>query len=252
MDKDLAFLTRCSNEELKFLFDILTKKGSLTEFITTSPEYKKYGKDYRQYVELLAAEVQDFGSNTFWFRKDYHTVAKAACKKSGASCNSSDSTEEIESKMLAHMMGKAWEKLSEKDKNVFIDNCGYCGGDVCTFLVKKGASKFFDYLLRDGATASYQTSLIIANAVTRQTLNRGISFAANTLSKPLVVSTLAGTTAAGLTLGRLASVFAGPVGWALTAGLTVLDIAGPAYRVTVPAVAYIGCLRNIKKYQGKR
>ena len=116
MDKDLAFLTRCSNEELGFLFDILTKKGSLSEFITTSPEYKKYGKDYRQYVELLAAEVQDFGSNTFWFRKDYHTVAKAACKKSGASCNSSDSTEEIESKMLAHMMGKAWEKLSEKIK----------------------------------------------------------------------------------------------------------------------------------------
>ncbi|MDY2964685.1 MAG: DUF3944 domain-containing protein [Megasphaera massiliensis] len=234
MDKDLAFLYRCSNDELEFLFQILTTKGSLSEFITTSPEYKKYGKDYRQYVELLATEVQDFGSNTFWFRKDYYTVAKAACKKSGASCNSLDSIEEIESKMLAHMMGKAWGKLSEKDRNVFIDSCGYSGRDVRNFLAKKGVYSFFGYLLKNGGMASYQTSLIIANAVARQTLNRGIS-------------TLAGTTATGLTLGRLASIFTGPVGWALTAGWTVLDIAGPAYRVTIPAVAYIGCLRNIKK-----
>jgi len=41
MDKDLAFLTRCSNEELELLFKILIKEGSLTESITGSEAYKK-------------------------------------------------------------------------------------------------------------------------------------------------------------------------------------------------------------------
>ena len=232
MDKDLAFLARCSNDELKFLFDILTKKGSLTEFITTSPEYKKYGKDYRQYVELLATEVQDFGSNTFWFRKDYYTVAKDACKKSGASCNSSDSVEEIESKMLSRVIDKAWDKFSENDKKAFVDGCGYSGKNSHIVLKGAGPGMFFT-LFRQAGFESYKMSVIIANTLSRQIFNRGLPFAANAA------------------LTKWLSIFTGPVGWALTAGWTVLDIAGPAYRVTIPAVAYIGCLRNIKKYQGK-
>lgn len=249
MDKDLAFLVRCSNEELELLFKILIEEGSLTESIRGSEEYKKYGADYRQYVDLLAQEVLDFGSNTFWFREDYHTVAQDACKKLGVSYNSLDSAEEIEDKMCAYLMGETWKSLSEDTQMAFLETWGYNGKNNHTILKAVGSNLFFN-LLRDSTLASYQMSLIVANAVARQTLNQGLSFAAAAFAKPLVTSAFK-SSAASLTLGRAAAVLAGPIGWALTAGWTIVDIAGPAYRVTIPAVSYIGCLRNIKKYQRK-
>ena len=41
-------------------------------------------------------------------------------------------------------------------------------------------------------------------------------------------------------------VTTGPIGWALTGAWTAFDLAGPAKRVTVPAVIQIAVLR--KKY----
>ncbi|MDE6045338.1 MAG: hypothetical protein K2F85_07480 [Helicobacter sp.] len=40
-------------------------------------------------------------------------------------------------------------------------------------------------------------------------------------------------------------VFLGPIGWIITALWTALDIAGPAYRVTIPATIQIACMRQI-------
>lgn len=249
MDKDLAFLTRCSNEELESLFEFFIKQGSKTESITGSEEYKKYGADYRKYVDLLAQELLDFGSNTLWFRENYHTVAKDACKKLGVSCNSSDSAKEIEDKMCAHIMGETWKTLSIDTQRAFLETWGYNGKRDYTVLKAVGPKLFFS-LLRENSLASYQISIVVANTVVRQTLNKSLPFAAVALAKPLVTGTIA-SSAAGFTLGRAAAVLAGPIGWALTAGWTIVDIAGPAYRVTIPAVSYIGCLRNIKKFQEK-
>ena len=50
--------------------------------------------------------------------------------------------------------------------------------------------------------------------------------------------------ASGSVLSRSLSVLAGPIGWALTAAWTAYDIAGPAYRVIVPAVIQIAYLRQ--------
>ena len=43
---------------------------------------------------------------------------------------------------------------------------------------------------------------------------------------------------------RRISAFAGPVGWAITAAWTAYDVAGPAYRVTIPAVIQVAFLRQ--------
>ena len=45
-------------------------------------------------------------------------------------------------------------------------------------------------------------------------------------------------------------MLAGPVGWALTGAWTLTDVAGPAYRVTIPAVIQIALLR--KTYQAEK
>jgi Zn finger protein HypA/HybF involved in hydrogenase expression len=43
---------------------------------------------------------------------------------------------------------------------------------------------------------------------------------------------------------RLLGILAGPIGWAVTAIWTAIDIAGPAFRVTIPATIYIAALRQ--------
>ncbi|WP_409012598.1 hypothetical protein [Bacteroides xylanisolvens] len=42
----------------------------------------------------------------------------------------------------------------------------------------------------------------------------------------------------------MASIMMGPIGWILTAVWTLIDIAGPAYRVTIPAVIQIAYIRQ--------
>ena len=57
-------------------------------------------------------------------------------------------------------------------------------------------------------------------------IGRGLSFAGNAL------------------LTRTMSILAGPIGWAITGVWTAVDIASPAYRVTVPAVIQVAFLRR--------
>ncbi|WP_417881345.1 hypothetical protein [Vibrio sp.] len=46
------------------------------------------------------------------------------------------------------------------------------------------------------------------------------------------------------TVVRTASVLAGPVAWAITGVWTAIDLAGPAYSVTIPSVIHIAMLRK--------
>jgi len=77
---------------------------------------------------------------------------------------------------------------------------------------------------------AYELALIVANTVAKAVLGRGLSLAANA------------------TITRAVSLFAGPAGWILTGLWTAFDIAGPAYRVTIPAVIQIAFLRLKMKY----
>ena len=85
--------------------------------------------------------------------------------------------------------------------------------------------------IRFSGFAAYQVALIVANAVARTVAGRGLALAVN----------------AGLT--RAMGIFAGPIGWVLTALWTAFDIAGPAYRVTLPCVVQVAFLRAKMKYQ---
>ena len=79
---------------------------------------------------------------------------------------------------------------------------------------------------KSGGFKSYMLLVSVVNAVMKFLIGRGLSFAANA------------------TLTRIASIMTGPVGWALTALWTIVDIAGPAYRVTIPAVIQIAYIRQ--------
>ena len=75
----------------------------------------------------------------------------------------------------------------------------------------------------------YRTSTVIVNSMAQQLLGHGLRSAV-----------VAGGTFAG---GRAVAALAGPVGWVIAGVWTAVDLAGPAYRVTIPCVLHIAMLR---------
>lgn len=72
---------------------------------------------------------------------------------------------------------------------------------------------------------AYQLAAIVANAVAKAVLGHGLRFAVNS------------------TIMKTISIFAGPIGWFISGLWTVIDLAGPAYRSTIPLVCIIASLR---------
>lgn len=81
-------------------------------------------------------------------------------------------------------------------------------------------------MIAAGGFASYQIAVIVANAVWKALFGAGLSFATNA------------------NITRALSIFAGPIGWIITGLWTIVDIAGPATRVTIPAAFLIALLKE--------
>lgn len=131
--------------------------------------------------------------------------------------------------MLSSILQKSLEKMSDEEIRELCDELGVKNTNK---LGKQALSTAALTLFRMGGFKSYQLALIVANAVIKAIFQRGLSLGAN----------------AALTRGL--SILTGPVGWIITGVWTAIDIAGPAYRVTVPACVLVVTLR--KKLKAER
>ena len=232
-DPDLAFLEEVPSDHLHDLVEILTKtrrgEPRVTEGLTQSPEYQLYNPDHHQYWELIAAEIQCFGANTFktaFVRGGkgvlYKKVLRDVCDKMDVNYNKNASVQSIEMNLLMKVLENSMAEMSPSDLK-----------KVCKELDLKTATYTSEAIvialqtaIRMGGFAPYKIAVIAANAVVKTVIGRGLSIAANAA------------------LTRSMAIFAGPVGWILTAGWTLIDIAGPAYRVTIRATIMIAYLRT--------
>ncbi len=82
-----------------------------------------------------------------------------------------------------------------------------------------------EWILRSGFTP-YKTAVIVANAISKELIGEGLSFAANQA------------------LTKTIKIFSGPVVWAIIASIDLINITGSAYRVTVPAVIHVAYMRQ--------
>lgn len=235
-DPDLAFLGSCSSEELNDLAYILThgKDGEklLTENLTFSDRYKRYYPDHKMYWQEIAEELQLFGGNTFMNLLKgnrgvlYKEVLCDVCDKMKVNYNKNSSTEHIEENLLMKILKDALDKMSPTELKELATELGIKN---ISGITAQTMTATFIAVFKLGGFKSYQLTLIIVNAVMKALIGRGL--------------TLAGNAA----LTRVASVLAGPIGWAITAVWTLVDIAGPAYRVTIPAVIQVAFLRKVSE-----
>lgn len=234
-DPGLDFLGTLSSKELDDLTRIITHdkdgKTRYTEQLTSNEKYKRYYPDHRQYWKEIAEEIQLFGGNTFvnfLFRRgrgvEYKEILCDVCDKMKVKYDKYWSIERIEDSLLMKILEKALEDMPKEE----LEKLGHELG-VDTTLTAGSMAAIFQAIFRAGGFKSYQLTLIIVNAVLRAITGRGLALAAN------------------VGLVRLASVLTGPIGWAVTAIWTAFDIAGAAYRVTIPAVIQVAYLRKLSE-----
>lgn len=234
-DPDLEFLSSLSSEELHDLVYLLThdKDGErrLTELLTQEDNYKRHYPDHKQYWKEIAAEIQCFGGNTFvnMFRGggvSYKEVLCDVCDKMKVNYNKDSSTKKIEQNLLMKILEDALEKMSPEE----IEKLGKeLGLENTAKLTSQSLTAIFLAVFRAGGFKSYQLTVIIVNAIVKVLIGRGLTIGGN------VVVT------------RTAAILTGPIGWVITGLWTAVDIAGPAYRVTIPAVIQIAYLRTLSE-----
>lgn len=233
-DPDLEFLQTCSSEELNDLVYLLTHdkdgKARWTEFLTTNERYKRHYPDHKQYWQEIAEEIQLFGGNTFMtlFRLGkgvmYKEVLCDVCDKMKVNYNKFSSVQVIEQNLLMKILQNSLEKMSPEElKNLSLE----MGLKDIKVFTPQILMPMFIAVFKAGGFKSYQLTVIIVNAILKVLIGRGLNLAGNAA------------------LVRLAGILAGPIGLAITALWALFDIAGTAYRVTIPAVIQVAYLRSL-------
>ncbi|MEZ0324282.1 MAG: ubiquinol-cytochrome C chaperone family protein [Fimbriimonas sp.] len=228
----MAVLAPAEHEDLAILIDIITSNGEgrislASEVCEALVNAKKSGEIPPSARTLIAEEIQKFGGNSLvnLFRggagvRFKETVCDVA-DHVNANYNEEQDVAQIESSILLKIVEKSLEKMTEEEKKKFFEEFGvnYQGGGPASMAALIAA-------IRLSGFAAYKLTTIVAQAVAKAIVGRGLSFGAT----------------AGLMRG--VSVFAGPIGWAITGIWTAFDLASPAYRVTVPCVIQIAYMRQ--------
>jgi uncharacterized protein YaaW (UPF0174 family) len=235
-DKEIEFIGELKSEDLNDLVYCLTKDKDgtprLTEELTENPKYKQHYPNHNMYWTAIAGEIQCFGANSLATLLrggegvPYREVLTDVCDKLKVNYNKEATIESIEDNLLMKIVTDAISKMTDAEIKELAESVGFSKiSSSKEFLL--GA---FQAVFRAGGFKSYQLTVIIVNAVLKALIGRGLSFVATG------------------TMMRAISVMTGPIGWAITGAWTVLDIASPAYRVTVPTVIQIAFLRKKHLY----
>lgn len=230
----LILLQKADNEDLKTLADIITtnKKGKHrpNESLTSRAKYTTcYPHNMRALVPDIVDELQCYGANTVMtlLRRgkgvSYRTILRDVAKKLKVSYNKHTEDENLERYILQKMFDDIAVNMSEEELRALAESMKI---RLTAGYSKQAIIALLQAAIRRGGFQSYIWIVVAANAISRALFGRGLSFVANAL------------------LTRITSVFAGPIGIAFNILWTTIDIAGPAYRVTIPAVVQIAYIRN--------
>lgn len=238
-DKDLEFLRFLSDEQLEQLVTVLIKDDSgetrtnrLTERLTKSKGYKKYAPKGKHslYWQDIAEEIQRRGANSIAtvFRGGkgvlYKELLTDVAKKLKVEYIDEDSSvSEIEHYVLLKLFESAIENVDYSDlKEIALKvNLPESSSLFGNELVQKCADVF-----KLGGDTAASLSVYLGQAI-----------------EVIIGGRIVAVSGRGV-LARAVGLATGPVGWAALGVWTAVDLASPAYRVTIPAVVCIATLRN--------
>ena len=230
-DEDLEFLQYCSNKDLDTLVHLLIydkdNKERISAQLNYCDKYKKHFPNHSYYWKEICHEFQCYGGNTFsnLIRGQgvkYREILEDVCDLLKVKYNSTQSTEKIEELLLLSIFEESLDKMSDDERKELLKNFNQKTSDIS----KPAIMAIVQAAIKSSGFTSYKLSAIIANAVVKALTGRGLTLVGNQ------------------TLMKTLSIMSGPIGWAITGGLTAIQLAGPAYRVTIPATMEIIYLRR--------
>ncbi|EJB49231.1 hypothetical protein HPHPA20_0071 [Helicobacter pylori Hp A-20] len=157
----------------------------------------------------------------------YKEILCDACDHLKVNYNEKSETSLIEQNMLSKLLKDSLEKMSGREIKELCDGLGMTNIDKVIGENKQVLIASVLTLFKAGGSHSYALAVSVADAMVRQTLGHGLS-------------SVVGKVALKKTLG----ILAGPIGWVITGALVSVNLAGPAYRVTVPACVLVATLRK--------
>jgi uncharacterized protein YaaW (UPF0174 family) len=218
--------------DLDVLVDYITDKGDgrlaleneVCEKLLSAKRSGHYSDEIRK---LIAKEIRLFGGNTIanMFRGGegipYEELVQDVADHLSVPFSKSDPVPTIEAGILKTMLARSVESMtaSERDellKELNISNLTGAGSAATAAAITA---------MRLGGFGTYKLALVVANALAKALLGKGLSFAANR------------------TLVKILSIGTGPIGWVISGLWTMADLASPAYRVTVPCVIQVAYIR---------
>lgn len=232
----ISVLEHSDNDDLRVLCDIITlgKDGSprVSEDLTGKPVYERnYPHRMKALIPGMVKELSLFGGNTFvnLFKgqgENYSKILRKVAKRLKVSFRDSQSDEVIEGYMLQKLFDDMSDRLSDEELRTMAKEFGV----KPLRYTRQAMVAALQIAIRRGGIYGLTWSMNVANIVAHQMIGRGVALAS------------------GGVLSRTLSIFTSPIGWALTAAWTAYDIAGPAYRVIVPAVIQIAYLRQKQQF----
>ncbi|MBO4945163.1 MAG: DUF3944 domain-containing protein [Muribaculaceae bacterium] len=229
----ISVLERADNEDLKTLCDIITlgKNGTprISDNLTKTSLYKhNYPNNMPTLVPGMVRELSLYGGNSVvnYFKGegvDYSAILRKVAKRLKVNFRKTQPDEVIEGYMLQKLFDDMSENLSDEELRSMASEFGV----KPLRYSRQALVAALQMSIRRGGIYGLAWSMNLANIVAKQAVGRGVAILASDT-----------------VLSRTLSILGGPIGWALTAAWTAYDIAGPAYRVIVPAVIYIAYLRR--------
>lgn len=231
-DHDLEFLRSVPNESLNDLVDLFKEKANLTEGLSMNDEYKRYYPDHQKYIERIMEEIQLFGGNSFanLFRRNqgvqYREILCDVCDKMKVNYSSNSDVKQIEQDLLIKIIDDHISKLGPRELEEFLKELDLVDkAKTAISYTPQAVNAIVQAAIKAGGFTSYKIILKTVNMIWKFIFGRGLSLATNA------------------TIARIIGIYSGPVGWTVTGIWTVVDLASPAYRVTMPACLLIATLR---------
>lgn len=224
-DEDLDFLRHCSEEQLAELTRLLTHndkgKARLSGSLQRNELFRSmegHPEQHRCNWRLIAGELQHYGGDSIANRlrghgKLYRTILLDVTKQLKLKADKESTTFEIEQALLTHFLRNAWQKMDAEQKQEFLQAVEAKVSEL---------EELLPLLLEDPALAKGVSHLLSSQL-------------ARILRTHAAISVIGHGLVRGAGLG-------GPVGAAFN---SVKAVSGSAYRVTIPAVLQIACLRRM-------
>lgn len=181
-------------------------------------------------ADFIETRLRYMGSNDIatWFRDgkcvEYDEIVNDVGSKLGVPVKKELSTAHNEELIINKMFEDIINKMSDDEKRQLLKSLGISDSKIPLGSISATA---VISLLKQSGFWVYKTSVIVANVIAKALLGRGLAFATNAA------------------VTRTIGVILGPVGWILSGAWLAIDIAGPAFRCTVPSVIHVALLRNI-------